>query len=104
MQFGQGFQNVVEKAVEKKGVEPTFDTYGRMTTPYNLSREVNVGSNKTGNTPPTQLPNRGLSTSHSTHLKQQSPSRSPGLNNSYLETNFMTHFGASGDPHINLRE
>ena len=46
-----GFQDVVEKVVEKKGVDPTFDTYGRMTTPHNLSREVNVGSNKTSVTP-----------------------------------------------------
>jgi hypothetical protein len=30
----------VESTVAKKGVEPTFDEKGKMTTPFNMTREV----------------------------------------------------------------
>jgi hypothetical protein len=72
-----------------------------MTTPYNLSREVNHGSNKANNnTPATQ---RGLSTSHSSNIKQTRNLNSSGSQN-YLETNFMSHFGTSAEHFVNMRD
>lgn len=38
--FGAGFQTIVETTLTKKGSDVTFDEKGRMTAPYNLTREV----------------------------------------------------------------
>ena len=73
----------MEKAVEKKGVEASYDGYGRMTVPHNLTREVNVGSNKSG-TPMTKHRSNSQSQSKikpSFYQTQQAPIDS-GANNS----------------------
>lgn len=38
--FGAGFQTIVETTVTKKGGDVSYDEKGRMTAPYNLTREV----------------------------------------------------------------
>lgn len=77
--FGQGFQSIVETAVAKKGGEIIYDEKGRMTTPFNLSREVQGNLLK-----PSQSQSKITS-------KQSSPSK--GSHNFQMETNFMSIFG-----------
>ena len=68
--FGAGFQTIVESTVNKKGGDISYDEKGRMTIPYNLSREVQGTLLK-----PSQ--SQSKLTKDSTGGKFQSPSKSP---------------------------
>lgn len=67
--FGAGFQTIMESAVAKKGGDISYDDKGRMTAPFNLTREVQGSLLK------------------SSHNKQKS------IKNHQIETNYMVQFG-----------
>lgn len=77
--FGTGFQNVIESVVAKKGGEVSYDEKGRMTTPFDLTREMQ-GS----------VLNHSSSMSKAGHNKN-SPVRLPA------QTNYMSLFGRSSN-------
>ena len=67
--FGTGFQSIIETAVTKKGGEIGFDEKGRMTTPFNLTREAKGSLKKSEsqskmNNPKNTSPTKGLSESN----------------------------------------
>lgn len=83
--FGTGFQSIVETAVSKKGGEVGFDEKGRMTTPFNLTREAKGSLKKSESLSKMNAPN-----------KNSSPSK--GLQ----ESNYMGLFGRNSEVDLDI--
>lgn len=83
--FGSGFQNIIETVVSKKGGEVGLDEKGRMTTPFNLTREGQAPALKHS------LSQRRANDS------RNSPSKQPA------ESNYMNLFGRNSEIDIDLR-
>jgi hypothetical protein len=81
--FGQGFQTKVDELASKRGIKVQYDEQGKMTTPYDLTREVNVVSTAQEDRPGTGK-------------------RQPSLSTAGIESNFMRHYGSTPDTFPNL--
>lgn len=82
--FGTGFQSIIETAVSKKGAEIGYDERGRMTTPFNLTREAKGSLKKS------ESQNKISNTSKSSPLK--------GLG----ESNYMNLFGRNSEVDLDI--
>lgn len=97
--FGAGFQTIVESTVAKKGVDPTYDEKGKMTAPFNLTREVQ-GSLLKPSGSQSKLSREASATKYQNSSKISSPSKQGPM-----ETNYMAYFGKNtSEPEINMRE
>ena len=78
----------------KKGIDASYDEKGRMTTPYNLTREVQ-GNLLKPSASQTKM------TKDSTGLKSTSNFKNKPMQ---LETNFMGLFGRNNEADIDLKD
>ena len=81
--FGSGFQSIVETAVTKKGGQIGYDEKGRMTTPFNLTRQ-----------------NQGSTLKHSQSQNKTNLKISP---TKVSESNYMSLYGRNAELDINVK-
>ena len=95
--FGAGFQTIVETTVNKKGGDISYDEKGRMTTPFNLTRQVQ-GSLLKPSQSQTKLNKDSSGKYQSSGSKPGSPTKPM-----QVQTNYMVSFGRNNQTDLDLK-